>query len=268
MIDLHSHILPGIDDGAQNMEEAIEMARIAEKDGVKKIVATPHMFRYPFIFKDLGIIEKKWRELTWILKENDINVDVLLGAEVHISHDLMNGIRKNRKPFVIHQSSYMIVEFPPHNVVAGVIKLFFDLLSEGITPIISHPERNLVFQRNPELLFKLIQMGGLSQANSGSFSRYYGKRVQETVYYFLEMNLIHFIGSDCHNARSSATRLSEAACRIKEVGGEEIANALVLQNPMAVLHDREIPYFPDPINPKENEKSFKIKIPNIFNRRS
>ena len=137
-------------------------------------------------------------------------------------------------------------------------------MSEGITPIIAHPERNSVFIHNPSLLYELIQMGGLSQANSGSFSGLYGSRVEEAVLHFLELNLIHFIASDSHNTHSLVSRLSEAMKRARMIVGEEEARALVKDNPQAVLDDKEIPYLPDPINPKEKEKSFKINIPNIF----
>jgi len=268
MIDLHSHILPGLDDGAQSMEESLEMARIAERDGIEKIVATPHFFRGNFIYEDLGIIEKKRSELSQALKENNIHVEILAGAEVHISHNLIDEIRKNRGNLVLNQSSYMFVEFPSDHVFSGVKNLFFELMSEGIIPVIAHPERNSVFIHSPSMLYELIQMGGLSQANSGSFSRVYGTRVEEAVHHFLELNLIHFIASDCHNTHSIISRLSEAVRKVEVIVDKEKARALVKDNPQAVLDDEEIPYLPDPVNPKEKEKSFKIKIPNIFKHKN
>ncbi len=264
MIDLHSHILPGVDDGARSMEESLEMARIAERDGVEKIVATPHLFRGNFIHEDLSIIENKRSELSQALKENNVRVEILAGAEVHISHNLIDEIRKNRENLVLSQSSYMFVEFPSDLVFSGAKNLFFELMSEGINPIIAHPERNSLFIHNPSLLYELILMGGLSQANSGSFSGLYGSRVEEAVLHFLELNLIHFIASDSHNTHSLVSRLSEAMKRAQMIVGEEKASALVKDNPQAVLDDKDIPYLPDPINPKEKEKSFKIKIPKIF----
>ena len=107
-------------------------------------------------------------------------------------------------------------------------------------------------------------MGALSQANSGSFSGLYGKTAEEAVHRFLELNLIHFIASDCHNTRSIVPRLSEAVERAMIITGEEKARALVRDNPKAVLADEEIPYLDDPINPKEKAKSFKINIAGIF----
>jgi protein-tyrosine phosphatase len=249
------------------MEESLEMARIAERDGVEKIVATPHLFRGNFIHDDLSIIEKKRSELSQALEENNILVEILAGAEVHISHNLIDEIRKNRENLVLSQSSYMFVEFPSELVFSGAKSLFFELMSEGIKPIIAHPERNSVFIHNPSLLYELLQMGALSQANSGSLSGLYGRRVEEAVLYFLELNFIHFIASDSHHTHSALSRLSQAVKRVGMIIGEEKAQALVEDNPRAVLDDKRIPYLPEPIDPQEKEKSLKIRVPKIFRRR-
>jgi len=264
MIDLHCHILPGLDDGAENLEEAVEMAGIAERDGIEKIVATPHFFRNNFVHEDLGIIEERCRELSSALEAKNIKVEILSVAEVLISHNLIDEIRKNRSYLVLNQSSYMFVEFPSEHVFSGVKELFFELMSEGIMPIIAHPERNSVFARNPSFLYELVQMGVLTQANSGSFSGIYGSKAEEAVFRFLELNLIHFIGSDGHNRRSLVPRLSEAVKRAEIVLGKKEAKALVKDNPKAVLEDREIPYLPEVLNPAERERKFKFKIPSIF----
>ncbi len=263
MIDLHSHILPGLDDGAQNLEESLEMARMAEKYGIEKIVATPHLFREGLIHEELGIIERKRDELSQVLWEKHVGVEVLAGAEVHISHNLIQEIRQNKRYLTLNKSSYMFVEFPSDHVFAGVRNLFFEVMSEGITPIIAHPERNSVFVKNPSLLYELIEMGALSQANGGSFSGLYGKRVEEAVLHFLELNLIHFIASDCHNSRTLAPWLSEAVMKAEMIIGKEKAQALVTDNPRAVLSDGNIPSFGNPIDPRE-KKSLRLKIPNIF----
>lgn len=267
MIDLHCHILPGLDDGADSLEEAVEMARIAEGDGIEKIVATPHLFRDNFMHKDLSIIEERRRELSKVLEAKNIQVEILCGAEVHISHNLLDEIRENRSYLVINQSSYMFVEFPSEHVFPGVKELFFELMSEGIIPIIAHPERNSVFVRNPSFLYELVQMGGLAQANRGSFSGIYGKEAEEAVFRFMALNLIHFIGSDGHNRRSLAPRLSEARKRVETIIGEEKARVLVKDNPQAVLEDKEIPYLLEAVNPDEAHKRFKIKVPRVFSKR-
>lgn len=266
MIDLHCHILPGIDDGAKSFEEALEMARIAEEDGIEIIVATPHLFRENYGNEDFGEIKRKIKKLNQVLRQNRVNVKILNGAEVHISHNLIEEIKKNRENLVLNQSSFMFVEFPSDHVFRDVKNLFFELMSEEITPIIAHPERNTVFTHNPSLLFDLIQMGGLSQANSGSFLGLYGSKSKESALNFLELNLIHFLASDGHNAELMAPRLSSAIRMIVSRIGEEKAYFLVRDNPRAVIEDRDIPGFFDPIDPKTKEKSLKIKIPGIFRK--
>jgi protein-tyrosine phosphatase len=267
MIDLHSHILPGLDDGSRSLQESLEIARIAEKDGIKKMVATPHLFRGEFDHQDLGIIQRKRDELSQALERNNISVEIFRGAEIHVSHNLIQQISQNRQYLTLNESSYVFVEFPSDHVFPEVKSLFFELMSEGIIPIITHPERNSVFVSTPSLLYELIQMGVLSQANSGSFSGLYGKTAREAVHHFLDLNLIHFIASDCHNTRSFVPRLSEAVERAVTIIGEEKARALVRDNPQAVLDDEEIPYLDDPINPKEKEKPFNINISSIFRGR-
>jgi protein-tyrosine phosphatase len=267
MIDLHSHILPGLDDGAQTLEESLEMVRMAEKDGIEKMVATPHLFRGDFIREDFEIIENKRSELSQALRANHIQVEVFAGAEVHISHNLVSHIMQNREHLTLHKSSYMFVEFPSDHVFSGVKNLFFELMSEGIKPIIAHPERNSVFVHNPTLLYELVQMGGLAQANSGSFSGLYGKHAEEAAFRFLGLNLVHFVASDCHSTRSIVPWLSEAVAKAEMILGKEKAQALVKDNPLCVMADEDIQNLDDPIDPKEKEKSFKISVPRVFKGR-
>lgn len=266
MIDLHCHILHGLDDGAKSLDEASEMARMAEREGVTTIVATPHLFRGEFTPKDLGVIEKKIEELRYVLKKNKIGVEIIKGAEVHIAHNLVDEIRKNRDYLVLNGSSFMFLEFPAGHVFSGVKELLFELMTEGFKPIIAHPERNYVFMRSPDLLYELLQMGALAQANSGSFNGLYGRRVQEAAFRFLELRFIHFMGSDAHNPRLPHLWFSDAVKAIEERAGKEVAYALVNDNPHAVLNDHELSYLPSLVDPNEKERSFKIKIPRLFKR--
>jgi len=266
MIDLHCHILPGVDDGADSLAEALAMARLAREDGIEKIVATPHLYREGVDAGSFALLEEKVGQLREALERHGIKIELLAGAEVHISHNLIGEIRKNRKNLVLNGSSYMFVEFPSEHIFPGVKNLFFDLMTEGIIPVIAHPERNRVFARQPGLLFELIQMGALGQVNSGSLTGLYGVSAEETAYRFLGWNLIHFIASDAHNARSLPPRLKEAVERAGAVVGEERARALVVDNPRAVLEDREIPVVFEPADPRKTKKSFAIKVPGFLRR--
>lgn len=268
MIDLHCHILPGVDDGVSTLEDAVELARVAEGEGVEKIVATPHLFRDNQNWEDFAPLEEKRRLLAEEIRRNDISVEILPGAEVHIFHGLVQAVKKNRDSLVINRSSYMFVEFPSSHIYAGAKNLFFELMTGGITPIITHPERNAVFVQSPALLYELIQMGALAQANSGSFLGLYGDRTQQAVFDLLELNLIHFIASDGHSPRSLSSRLKEAVERAEKVVGHDEALALVTANPRAVVDNLSLPYLQTPIDPKSRTKSLAIRIPGFKGSRS
>ncbi len=267
MIDIHCHILPGIDDGASDVEESLKMARFAQEDGVKTIIATPHVFRPPFVQKNLSVIQEKWIEFSVLLKSNNIQVELLLGSEVHFVHNLTEVLKINYPYFGLNRGSYLIIEFPSNHVFSGVKQLFFELTSMGLNLIIAHPERNSIFMHDPELLYDLIKMGVYTQANSGSFSSFYGSRTKEAAYRFLEWNFYHFLASDSHGKHKRSTSLSRAYRKVSELVGDEEATALVEHNPEAVIKDKDIPFFKDPINPKKKKKTFFIKIPNFSKER-
>lgn len=267
MIDLHCHILPGLDDGAATLDDALDMARRSEEEGIETIVATPHIFRDHAEWKDFSIIDKKRCDLEEAIQANQIRVRILPGAEVHIFHGLIEAVKKHRSSLMVNGGSYMFVEFPSNHVFSGSKTLFFRLMSEGVTPIIAHPERNSVFMQNPILLFELVQLGALVQVNSGSFLGLYGDRARETVIMLLELNLVHFIGSDGHSAHSLSARMKEAVEKAGSIIGAKRALVLVNDNPQAVIVDRHIEFLEAPIHPQKRERPLNVRIPSIFRRR-
>jgi protein-tyrosine phosphatase len=268
MIDLHCHILSGLDDGAHSLETSLAMAGVARDDGIGTIVATPHLFRGGYSSGDFSLINEKRRELMEVLATSGLAVDIKRGAEVHISHNLIDEIRRHRNELVINGSAYMFIEFPGGHIYAGVKNLIFDLMSEGIVPIIAHPERNSVFAREPGRLYDLIQMGALAQANSGSLAGYYGREAQAAAVRLFEWRLVHFLASDAHNTTSIPPRLSDAVKKAETMVGRGEARALVLDNPQAVLDDREIPWHPEPVDPRKARKSLSFRIPGFLKRRN
>lgn len=264
MIDLHCHILPGLDDGAQTLEDSLAMARLALKDGIDTIVATPHLFKGGATLPEEDSFAGKKRELESALQGERIAVSLKMGAEVRVSHTLMSEVERNRKRLVINDSAYMFIEFPTDHVFPSVRGLVFELMSAGVLPIIAHPERNAVLARRPELLYDLVRMGALAQANRGSFLGLYGRMAADAAGLFLKYNLIHFIASDGHNTGSLAPILSDAVKRAELLVGSEGALALVDANPRAVLEDREVPYLPSPVDPRKSKKSFHLRVKGLF----
>jgi protein-tyrosine phosphatase len=264
MIDLHCHILPGLDDGAVDMAESVEMARIARDEGVRTIVATPHVFRDGSDPKVLTLMVRKREELAQALAKEKIDLEVVSGAEVYFSHEFLDEVRKKRKRLVVNGSAYLFVEFPADHIYAGARNIFFDLLNEGLIPIIAHPERNGGFQKEPALLYELVRMGALAQANSRSFLGGYGTRVRETAVSFLKLNLVQLIASDGHSPRTRSPRMRAAVAEVAKMVGEKAALAMVTANPEAVIKDGEPPYRPDPVDPSTRKKSLKVPIPSFF----
>ncbi len=264
MIDLHCHILPGLDDGARDMDHAIAMARISLEEGVTSIVATPHLFKGGFEYDDLGVIEAGRRDLVAALETVGVPVEIRGGAEVHISHNLADEIRRHREILTVAGTSYVLIEFPSDHVFSGAKDLLFKLMSERVIPIIAHPERNSAFSQSPGLLFELVEMGALAQVNGGSLLGQNGSQAGESARLFLESGLIHFLASDGHNTRTMAPRLAEAVRKAAEIVGEEPARALVEANPQAVLDDEDIPCRPDPVNPQKKRRKLVMGLPGLF----
>lgn len=264
MVDIHTHIIPELDDGAENMEQALEMARISSEEGVAKMVATPHIFRESYGYDDLAFLPGRIEKLNKVLQSRAIDMEILPGAEVHVSHDLLIRVRKNRQHLMLNEGSYMFVEFPSEHIFPGVPQLLFEIMKEGITAIVAHPERNSVFRRRPGILFDLIQKGALCQANGGSFLGTYGSKVQEAALFFLEHRMVHFVASDCHNTRTLKPCLFDAVQCLRNLVEEDVVEALVRDNPSAVVEDKALPYLPDPHDPEKKRNSFRIKLPGFF----
>lgn len=264
MIDLHTHILPGVDDGSRSLDESLKMAKAAERDGVETIVATPHLFRHSFVQTDLSLLREKWVGLASAVVKQGIQVEILLGAEVHFVHDFYDELKRNYQYLVLNKGSYVIVEFPSHHIFSGVRELFFKLISQGTNLIVAHPERNSHFMHQPDLFYELIKLGAYAQANSGSFSGLYGREVKETATRFLECNLYHFLASDSHGKYERETRLSRAYHKVKEKAGEDQAAALVIDNPEAALKGKNLPFWREPLNPVKKKRALLFRIPLSF----
>ena len=265
MIDLHCHILPGLDDGSPDMEVSLAMARLAAKDGISDIVATPHLFRGASNLTDFGLLAKKHKEFQAALEREAIPLAIHCGVEIRFSHNLLEEIKTHRRNLVLAGSSYIFVEFPFDYVYTGAKDVFFQVMSEGLIPIVTHPERISTFISHPELLYEMVEMGALVQANAGSLLGHYGSRTRDAVMLFLRLNLVHFIASDGHNTDSRPPVLSAAVRSAEPIVGPEAAGAMVRDNPRAVLEDKPLPFLPEPVHPQTSvEKHLRLKLPSFL----
>lgn len=238
MIDIHTHILPGIDDGVDTEEEAVAFARIAVADGVRTIVATPH-------YKDgfwpnervsvLGEVDK----LRTRLAADDVDISVLPGSEVHICPDLVDRIRDGRATTLADNGKTLLLELSLAQYPVELENLVFQLKLAGIIPIFAHPERIKYFQDDFSRYEAVIRLGAYGQLTTLSVSGRFGETAQEVSEEMLEKGLAHVIASDSHDTRGRPPRLSDAVEAAAGLVGERFASMMVNEIPGAFLEGRE-----------------------------
>ena len=219
MIDFHSHIIHGVDDGAKNLNMSLEMLKIAENEGVEYICATPHFITEEFEITHSEYIERL-EKLVLISREENFYIKILSGLEIFM-HPNLPKLYKEKKIWGINDSKYLLIELPMDQFPIYTEDVFYELMLLGAKPILAHPERNLKIMKNHDLIINLINQGVMMQINAGSLLGDYGKNIKKTALEFLKRNMIHILGSDGHNITSRKTKLKEAYTIIKR-GNEEV----------------------------------------------
>jgi protein-tyrosine phosphatase len=235
LIDLHCHILPGVDDGPASIEESLEMAKQAVADGIQTLVATPHTLNEVY-HNPLQNIEDNVNRLRKAFRKNRININLCTGSEVRICTELKQKVIAKEVATLNNNGRYILVEFPVHVIPPGSKEELFQLTLHNITPILAHPERNLVFQHQPELLSDLTAMGCLIQLTAMSITGRFGQEAMECAHMLLKNRQSHVIATDAHSPDSRPPILSlavEASARI--LGNLEEAHAMVNDRPQAIL---------------------------------
>ncbi|MGM0877168.1 MAG: tyrosine-protein phosphatase [Bacillota bacterium] len=237
MIDIHSHILPGVDDGAQTVEDAINMAKLAVEEGITRIIATPHHQNGKYINRKQDILERVI-ELNRVLQKENIPLEVLPGQETRIYGELLEDLERGNI-LTLNHTNYLFIELPSGHVPRYTEKLLFDVQLRGLTPVIVHPERNAEVMENPDKLLNLVKKGSLTQVTAGSLTGHFGKKIQKFSMQLIEANMAHFISSDAHNTSTRSFRMRESISEIdKEFGSQAVyyfqENAELLMQGQAV----------------------------------
>ncbi|EOL49385.1 tyrosine-protein phosphatase [Enterococcus caccae] len=223
MIDLHCHILPGIDDGAKTIDDSLDMASMAVKQGVTHILCTPHHNNGKYdnpasqVISQVAALQKE-------LDQRNIPLVLYEGQEVRISGDIVEQIQMGDILFADLTNRYILIEFPSNDIPAYTEQLFFRLLELGHIPVIVHPERNSKFIEDPNRLLPFLEMGVLTQMTAPSYVGIFGKQIERTAKKMVAHNMVYMVASDAHNIEKRGFFMEKAFKAIaKDRSVEQVA---------------------------------------------
>jgi len=237
MIDLHCHILPGIDDGPSTLDEAVAMCRIAHGDGITTIVATPH-FKPGTFEHGGGEIVRGVAALNTELKQQGIKVNILAGADISVTPELAGYLASDPFLSINGTGRYFLAELPHETMPAKWDQFLLALRRKGLVPIITHPERNRWFVSHREALVSFVLAGGLVQITAMSVTGAVGPEVRDFCRFLLRRKLVHVIASDAHSVAQRPPVLSGAVKIASDIIGQVEAERLVRDNPRAIIEGR------------------------------
>jgi protein-tyrosine phosphatase len=238
-VDIHCHLLPGLDDGAVGLDEALAMAEMAVANGTETIVATPHQLGSHA--KNSGeAIRAATVRFQQFLDQRRVPLRVLPGADVRIEPDLVQRIRRGEVLSLADRRRHVLLELP-HDLYVPLERLLAELAAAGMVGILSHPERNLGILNKPGILRPLVDCGCLLQVTAGSLTGEFGSSIQRCTESLLEQGLVHFVATDAHGTKARAPRLRPAFDRVAELVGEEAAVDLCCRHPGAVAAGGSVP---------------------------
>ena len=235
MIDIHSHLIPNVDDGAKSPEETIELIKEAREAGITDIILTPHYIinSYEQNAETLILLKDKLQQ---IINSENIKVNLHIGMEVYITDNLVEILKQN-KILTLAGSKYLLMELPLNTNVQYLDMVIFKLIENNIIPIIAHPERYKFVQEDPSKVRELIESGCLIQSNIGSILGIYGKKAKKTIKYLLKNDLINFIATDNHRKYTIYPLLEKGIKKIEKITGKEKAEELTNLNVQKILNN-------------------------------
>lgn len=240
MTDLHTHILPGLDDGAQTLEDSLAMAELALESGVTDLVATPHSNQSGrFENDDPFLLRQNLEWFQQILGKERLPLHVYLGMEIFSSEDLCQKIQEG-KLIGLNNSRYYLVEFPFDEEPEFIGDQLERMLNMGAIPLLAHPERYFCVQDSPVFVYDWLQMGCLTQINKGSILGRFGWRAEHAAHELLRFDLVTCMASDAHSPYRRTTYLREAYQILEEYYGEDTAYRLTVYQPGKILRSQHI----------------------------
>jgi protein-tyrosine phosphatase len=242
VIDIHCHLLPEVDDGPKSWEAAVEMCRLAAADGITHAVATPHANdRYAY---DRGYLSGLLDQLR---EKAGPGLELSLGCDFHLSFENLERVLDCPHSYTIGGTGYLLVELSNYSIPAQLSECFFRLGNRGLTPILTHPERNPILQQSPQRVLEWAEQGCLIQVTASALTGSWGERPGIVARWLLDHCAVHVLASDAHDTRHRVPNLSAARAAAEKIVGAEYAEALVEGNPGAIVKGMPIPYCPRPV---------------------
>jgi len=237
MIDIHCHVLPEVDDGARDLQEAIALVRLAQRDGIRELVLTPHIYAGRFD-NSLEDLEPRFAAFARLIRSKDIDVTLHLGAEVHLLPESLALIEAGGVPFVGSWAGEraLLLELHDARIPPFAANAIRHLRRRGLRPIIAHPERNRAVMADADCLAPLIAAGCLLQLTAGSLVGAFGARAQQSSFELLDRRWVQFVASDAHNQLYRPPMMKRARAALVARHGEELAETLTASNPHRLVH--------------------------------
>lgn len=260
MIDLHCHMLPAVDDGSKTIDMSLQMARQAQKEGIDKILLTPHYMDGEYVNHKNDILNAV-QNFQKDLVDNNIDIEVRAGQEVHINGNLLSSVDNDDVLYADQNNKYMMLELPHNGVPEYTEDMIFELKVKGITPVIVHPERNFGFQNDPDKLYELVKQGCLTQLTATSYVGGFGKHIQKFTNQIIDAGLGFTFSSDAHNLAGRRFRMKEAYELLANEKGKGIATKY-MDNAESIWSGKDVKV--EDINRIQNSSIFKSFMKKIF----
>jgi protein-tyrosine phosphatase len=240
MVDIHCHILPGLDDGPDSFEESVQMAEMAIADGITHVVATPHA-NSMFVFDPTAV--KRLRDE--LQEKVGDRLQLATGCDFHLSFENLQDIAGNTAKYTINQKRYLLVEFAEYAIPPSMEDTLHQLQLLGLSVVITHPERNRLIRSHQDRLRRWLHLGCYVQVTAQSLLGQFGENAQKEVERWMDQEMVHFVASDAHSTTRRPLKLRGAYDAVSRRHGEQMAQALLHDNPLAAFEGRPLPYEPE-----------------------
>lgn len=260
MIDIHSHILYGLDDGVKDQATMLAMFRLAQAEGIKAMVATPHYIFGANTYNEEDL-QKRYQEVKGLLAEQRIDIQLYLGQELYLDTLLLTQLQLGQA-LTLAETRYILVEFPMLEILPYTLGLMDGFFEAGYRPVLAHPERYTEVQKDIMELLPYIEKGCLLQVNTGSFLGLHGKAAQKTAVALLKYEMVHLVATDCHSMGRRKPEFKEAYALVVAHSSNQMAERLFVKMPQQLLADEVVEPWPPLLAPRK--KSFLLRLKKNF----